>query len=150
MARAYRDADPNLLEAYAGASGRKLVRAIRRSGQIFAHGNVYDVTGRLMRVKPGLTLAEIERGWRERHPDWTIRRTFAGECVSGPVVSEEKAAQRVAAQRVAARKRAAERERTKPVRMSRAEEAYRAGFRRGAGDTRTDLTLHGALRPLPD
>lgn len=96
MAKLHKKSDPNLVELYGGPSGRKLIRAVRKSGQIIAGGSIIG------HVKVDLTVADVERMWSKR--EGAVHVTLAGREFSGPIISPEKQAARDAA----AKRRAAE------------------------------------------
>lgn len=109
MAKLHKESDPNLIECYGGTSGRKLIKAIRRSGQIVKLGTIIG------HVKPGVTLAQYRdamqasRNKETGAPTYSdVRITLAASNMPSdtPIVSQAKADARVKAKERATAKAA--------------------------------------------
>lgn len=98
MAKAHKASDPNLIERYGGQSGRKLVAAVRKSGQYYQGGSVYHPGfGPVRHIKAGLTVEDVRNSWEAKHPQERTVVTSAGALHGGPIVSEDKAKARLVA-----------------------------------------------------
>ncbi len=95
MAKLHKSSDPNLIECYGGPSGRKLIKTVRKSGQVIKNGHMVG------HLKAGINVPDHAETCR-KNPDYSdVRITFEGHNLgAAPIISQEKAE---------ARKRAVER-----------------------------------------